>query len=788
MTTHHQAVKHERGLAPFVPYSSHITSNTIMTRDGELLRIYRVQGIEFETAEPDDVNGPKEQFNTLLRSIGSPRVALWQHTVQRKVPAQFEASFRNDYADEFHKRYQASLSNSLMMATELYLTILYRPEPSKTVSLLNRVGRSQSDLLVQQKADLQSLDDIAGQIETGLSRYGLEPLTTYEDQHGALCSDALSFLNFLLAGSWQPVQVPQCSLSDYLGNAHIHVGIETIEIRTPKSTQFAQVVELKDYNGFTEAGLLNGLLYEPFEFVLAQSFSLYDRHQGENTLIRQRRYLETVEDGSANQVQQITEAIDQLIDGQFVLGEYHFVLTVLGDDVDQVRANTTSAMTSIEDRGFIACLANIATDAAFFSMLPGNWKFRPRIAHITSRNYAGLACLHNFNAGKAKGNPWGGAVTLFKTPSGRPIYFNFHTAHKANDQAGIMLPGNTRVIGKTGVGKTVLLNTLLIQAQQYDTGPGSFTTVFFDKDQGAKPCLDALGGEYLTIQNGTPTGFNPFQIAPTESNMLFLDGLITYLAKQNNQVVSTADEQRIVQAVRTVMALPTDMRRMSVLLQNITESTDTAERNNSITKRLAKWCSDDGTGKRGPLAWVFDNETDRLDFTGCPNYGIDGTEFLDNEQVRTPITLYLLHRIKQVIDGRRFIHFMDEAWKWLDDPAFEAFASDEQATIRKKNGLLVMATQSPATVLNSAISSQLVEQVATEIYLPNPRAKHDEYVNGFGLTDTEYDIVRQLAEDSHLFLIKQDTTSRLAWLDLSGFDADLRILSGSKSEQLTEVA
>ncbi len=117
--------------------------------------------------------------------------------------------------------------------------------------------------------------------------------------------------------------------------------------------------------------------------------------------------------------------------------------------------------------------------------------------------------------------------------------------------------------------------------------------------------------------------------------------------------------------------------------------------------------------------------------------GFDGTHFLDNASVRTPIAMYLLHRMESIIDGRRFMYFMDEFWKWLKDEAFREFAYNKQKTIRKQNGLGAFATQSPDEVLKSDIARAIIEQCATDIYLPNPKADRDEYVDGFKISERD---------------------------------------------------
>jgi len=176
---------------------------------------------------------------------------------------------------------------------------------------------------------------------------------------------------------------------------------------------------------------------------------------------------------------------------------------------------------------------------------------------------------------------------------------------------------------------------------------------------------------------------------------------------------------------------------------------------------------------------VFDNPRDELNFDTHRNIGIDGTDFLDNADICTPLTMYLLHRMEEVIDGRRFIYIMDELWKWLatsgesNGAEFAEFVGDKQLTIRKKDGLGVFASQMPSSLLKSKVASELIQQSATKVFLPNPDAIYDEYVSGFGLTDTEFELVRDLAVDSRLFLIKQGHNSVLAGLNLSGFDDEL---------------
>ena len=148
-----------------------------------------------------------------------------------------------------------------------------------------------------------------------------------------------------------------------------------------------------------------------------------------------------------------------------------------------------------------------------------------------------------------------------------------------------------------------------------------------------------------------------------------------------------------------------------------------------IGARLERWC------RGGSLGWVLDGEQDAIGLD-APALGFDMTDVLDHPPVRTPLMMYLFHRVEGLIDGRRMIIAIDEFWKALGDEAFRDLANDKLKTIRKQNGVMVFGTQSPRDALASPIAHTIVEQCPTQIFLPNARGKRADYVDGFHLTDT----------------------------------------------------
>jgi type IV secretion system protein VirB4 len=252
----------------------------------------------------------------------------------------------------------------------------------------------------------------------------------------------------------------------------------------------------------------------------------------------------------------------------------------------------------------------------------------------------------------------------------------------------------------------------------------------------------------------------------------FLKVWLSGLAGSKGSVRESADLE---QALKGTLALAPASRRLSRLLEFL----DPTEPE-GVHARLSQWCE----SGRGDYAWVFDNAEDSVvsRLAGKAIIGFDVTEFLDHALVRPPVTLYLFHLVRQLLDGRRFVCWMDEFWRLLSDRAFESFAKDGPKTWRKLNAVMCLATQSASDVLDSAISRTLIEQTPTKIFFPNADASLDEYTQGFGLSEREFRLIKeQLEPGSRMFLVKQAHHSVVCKLDLKDFDKELAVISGRAS-------
>ncbi|WP_108820843.1 VirB4 family type IV secretion/conjugal transfer ATPase, partial [Xanthomonas fragariae] len=620
---------------------------------------------------------------------------------------------------------------------------------------------------IEEEQAIAKVIELATNVEAVLKDYSPYRLGMYEAKNGIVFSETLEFLGYLLNRIDEPVPVLQAPVPAYLPVSKHMFANKTGDfvIRTPDGiNHFGAILNVKEYADGTYPGILNGLKYLDFEYVVTHSFSPVGRHDALKVLERTKGMMISSGDKSSSQIRDLDLAMDDVASGNFVLGEYHFTLAVYADSQDKLARQIATTRAELSNAGFVSSKEDLAIASSFYAQLPGNWRFRTRLANLSSLNFLGLSPLHNFAQGKQYNNPWGECVTTLQTTNGQPYYFNFHATHPAENSLGEKAIGNTMVIGKSGTGKTALINFLLSQVQKFDPVP---TIFFFDKDRGAEIFVRACGGNYLALENGAPTGFNPFQCERNEANTQFLSELIKVLGGKADY--SSREEEDIYRAVEGMLDTPMHLRSMSNFRKSLPNMGD-----DGLYARLRRWTAGNSLG------WVFDNPVDTIDLQNASIIGFDYTDVIDNAEVRVPVINYLLHRLEALIDGRPLIYVMDEFWKILDGKGgLKDFAKNKQKTIRKQNGLGIFATQSPEDALASDIAAALIEQTATMILLPNPSASRSDYMEGLKLTDAEYRVVASLDERSRCFLVKQGHASAVCQLNLRGMDDALSVISSS---------
>ena len=309
--------------------------------------------------------------------------------------------------------------------------------------------------------------------------------------------------------------------------------------------------------------------------------------------------------------------------------------------------------------------------------------------------------------------------------------------------------GHTLILGATGAGKSFALNFLLVEALKY--GP---RVLILDLGGSYRWLTRFLGGSYLELTPGeTESGLRlaPFALPPTTRTFQFLTGWVLRLLKLGGYEVGGADTSEIRARVEDLYAFDRERRTLGVLAGSLPSA---------MWPALSRWTGDGAWGR------YFDNApggTADLEFRDWQVIDLAGAA--EHADLCEAALSYLLERMRLEIEdpaeaARLKLMVVDEAWRYLADPAVLAYLAEAAKTWRKKNAALVLATQSAVDVTGTPGASALLESVPTKLFLANPELP-EEVGTLFRLNESEVARIRELTPKRELYLRRPDEAAVL---------------------------
>jgi type IV secretion/conjugal transfer VirB4 family ATPase len=388
--------------------------------------------------------------------------------------------------------------------------------------------------------------------------------------------------------------------------------------------------------------------------------------------------------------------------------------------------------------------------SAFFATQPGNSHFNFRQLLVTNNNYADWSFLYTLH----EGYRWNTylnreALCVLETDYGTPYFFNLHQ-HIAGGTTTDDV-GHTFATGKTGSGKSFVLNFLTFSLQKYNP-----RTFIFDLGHSYRNLTRLRKGSYLAV-GPTPGEYkiNPFSLEPTTDNIEFLFSFIQVLIQGNdNYKITTQDDRNIRQAVEMMFQLEPQIRRLQTLARTLPLQ---------LAERLHKWI------EGGQYGHMFDNTQDTITLAHFQCFDFQAMDGFP--QLLQPFLFYILHRASSTIydpatRATLKVFLLDEAWKFFTVPTIREYLINAAKTWRKHNAILILATQSPEDLRESNLLP-LLDSLPTKIFLANPDADFDFYTKKFHLNPREVELIQTLIPKRQM-LIKTSTMGKKVTLAVDG--------------------
>lgn len=744
----------------FVPYACLSDPYSILTKNGEIIQIIKVAGLDYaHRQQSTDLRTAIR--DTVYKHIPDTSYAIWLHTMRRKHNLIEKTFFPDGFSARVDEAWSTSQSWDHSFTNELYITIVKAGQDANLFNL-NSLAKS---LWPPQDAKLRNayldeagrdLDMTVQSILDSLKDFGARRLQIVE-RKGLYYSEQLEFLEKLINLEERPMPVPTQDLSHYLTSGDITFGFNAMEVRTAEGKRrFATILTIKEYKESSLAGL-DQFLEIPCEVIISQCFDFVGAADAKEAYEKQQRYLKLSGDKELSSWAEIDRLTEHKENPARAFGEQQCSIFLIAPSMKQLEANLKLVRKSLARLGIICVREDLKFEEMYWAQLPGNFPFIARKQSTNTAHLGGFSNLQRVPMGNTKGSIWGPTVTVMPSLQGTPYFFNFHVGNA----------GHTAIVGRQRKGRTTLAHFLLAQSRKLQT-----RIWYIDARGRAASFMQSLGGTYGPI--GTiKAPISPLKLPDDPANREFLSLWLGSLFNPRTLSANATFTGFLKQVVDVLYTLP-EAQRNFTQLQQILAANDPV-----MAKELTPFI---GGGAKGDL---FDLPSDS--FRPGPIAGWNISHTMDDVTKRVPLASYLLHHMTMLLDGTPTIIVLDEGFLLMDNAIFGKQAMPWLDYLTRKNAMLLIMTGKPEESANLTYTPAIMQKMVSQFYLPD----HDpipQFMNRFGLSNQEYHYLPQLSPIERQVLLKRNDGAHVLSCRLDGLGVLNDTLSGRTLVPLKESA
>ncbi len=186
-----------------------------------MLRVIKIKGFSFETADDEDIDLKKMARNNLFKGMASGSFSMYFHTIRRKEKGFPDGEMPDLFSHRLNEAWSSKHSSGKTFINEHYLTIVRGKESSGIGAIKNLLKKLQykTDKLSWEndmRDAFDELEEMTSRVINGFSSYRPELLSLKKTENGVF-SELLEFLGRLVNANYsQPMSVPTMDLANYL--------------------------------------------------------------------------------------------------------------------------------------------------------------------------------------------------------------------------------------------------------------------------------------------------------------------------------------------------------------------------------------------------------------------------------------------------------------------------------------------------------------------------------------------------------------------------------------------
>ncbi|MEQ1704682.1 MAG: hypothetical protein ABL867_01755 [Rickettsiales bacterium] len=734
----------------FIPYHSYYNAHTVITKNGELLQVIKIEG-NFRGEPCENLDGVHASLCGTIRQVIAQsnldkKVSFWLHTIRKRTPVASDLSggdtvFPEEFSEYVSSQWKKERIWEYSYKNDVYLTILYDGQAIKLFDAKNVAVSAipkLNDRFCNRYLDAiyPILDGLSTFILEGISsQYKANRLTLAERvmptsgkaaRPSIFYSEFMEFLGRIVNLRSESFPLPDLDLSVAVQTTQLVFGFNAIEARNEEigDRRFSAMLSIKQYVDMPVMAV-DCVMQAPIEFIISQSFAFIPSDKALKFSTAQKKLFGMSGDIKSNSSFGIEQMLNADHGNNIDFCENQITVMVMVDDLRKLDESVGAFLDSFAKLGLVTVREEIMMEECFWSQLPGNFEFIRRSSPLYTEQIGGLCRLNRYHSGVTSGTHWGNYLTVLPTDVNSPYFFNFHV----QDNGHTVIFDFNSFEDRTG---KILQYFLLTQTRKFNT-----RIVVFDRNHSARLLLNKLGGRYfpmiqlenvnrdLAVDKSLRLALNPFTLPFSNYNVSFLAAWCGLLVA-SDVVLDEASRGVIRAAVEKLYSMPESQRNLSGLVTLI------AQLNPELKEPFEKWIG------QGEYAGLFDHEHDLLD-VALDMVGFDMTSSISKPAFLLPLFSYLMHRVIDSIDDRPTVIVMNEAWDLLENEFFAPRLASLLEMLRQRNVMVMFTTTQISSCSETQTLATLMESTSTQIYLPDEmlvsyRPKnlgvnaHDEYM------------------------------------------------------------
>lgn len=728
-------------LADHLPWAALVAPGVVLNKDGSFLRVLRFRGPDLESATEAELVSACARANNVLKRFGSGW-ALFFDAERREAAAYPDSAFPDAASWLVDQERRATfLAEGEHFESRYHLTLVWLP-PADATDAAGRslVERPEADPGRDWKAALASF---VAETDRALDLFsGFMPEVRALDD-----AETLTFLHGTISTRRHGLGVPETPmyLDGLLADTPLTGGLEpmlgNLHLRT---------LTVMGFPNMSRPGLLDTLNHQDFAYRWVTRFIALDKSDATKVLTKLRRQwfnkrksitamlreviynqpVQLLDSDADNKVVDADLALQELGGDHVAFGYLTTTITVADEDRGRVEDKVRQVERIVNGLGFTTIREGVNAVEAWLSSLPGQAYANVRQPLVHTLNLAHLMPLSSVWAGPARNAHLDGPPLFYASTAGStPFRLSTHIG-----DVGHML-----VVGPTGAGKSVLLALIALQFRRY----ANAQVYIFDKGFSARAAVLAMGGAHHALGLGADAGetlaFQPLRRIDHAIERSWAAEWIAALLAHEKVAVTPEVKDQLWSALLSLASAPPEERTLTglaLLLQS-----------NALRTALGAYTLD------GPYGRLLDAAEQNLAFADVQCFETEA--LMGQTGVVAPVLTYLFHRLEERFDGRPTLLILDEAWIFLDHPLFAARIREWLKVLRKKNVVVLFATQSLADIASSSIAPAIIESCPQRILLPNDRAiepQGREAYERFGLNDRQIEMISRATPKRQYYL------------------------------------